>query len=281
MIRSNVVRRRCLGSVAALALGVLALGVLALGATGCKSQSPCSPPPCLAEPPATTQVMDAPRYVPPPRPYAAMPAPAPMPAPVLAAPQPDPDQQARLETLRTALEAQQRKAAELEAQNAAASKSAEDGVRRKASLELAAQQVADELRGVPGAQVMVEGASVVVVFTEGFDSGSDKLRTNPDLRAALKATSMAIARHPEAKVAVVGHTDGQPITKSIAKWSSNTELSKARAAAVAGALSSDGVPRDRILVDGKGESDPMVSPEKTAADRARNRRVEVSLDFSS
>ena len=27
--------------------------------------------------------------------------------------------------------------------------------------------------------------------------------------------------------------------------------------------------------------DPMVSPEKTAADRARNRRVEVSLDFSS
>jgi len=276
MIRSNVVRRWCLVSVAALALGGLAVG-----ATGCKSQSPCSPPSCLAEPPATTQVVEAPRYAPPPRTYAPTPAPlAAMPAP-MSAPQADPDQQARLDTLRTALEAQNRKTAELEAQGAAAAKAAEDEVRRKAGLEQAAHQVADELRGVPGAQVMVEGASVVVVFTEGFDSGSDKLRTNPDLRAALKATSMAIARHPEAKVAVVGHTDGQPITKSLAKWSSNTELSKARAAAVAGALSSDGVPRDRILVDGKGESDPMVSPEKTAADRARNRRVEVSLDFSS
>lgn len=271
MIRSNVVRLRCLVSVAAVTLA----------AAGCKSQSPCSPPSCLAEPPATTQVIEAPRYAPPPRPMVAMPPPmAAMPAPA-PMPQPDPDQQARLETLRTALEAQNRQAAELEAQHAAAAKAAEDEVRRRAAVEQAAHQVADELRGVPGAQVLVEGASVVVVFTEGFDSGSDKLRTNPDLRAALKATSMAIARHPEAKVAVVGHTDGQPITKSIAKWSSNTELSKARAAAVAGALSSDGVPRDRILVDGKGESDPMVSPEKTAADRARNRRVEVSLDFSS
>lgn len=271
MIRMNVLARRFVVPAAALALL----------ATGCKSQSPCSPPSCLAEPPACAPVMQAPApraYVPPPRPMAVMPAPAPMPAPVA---QPDPDQQARLETLRTALEAKNRQAAELEAQNAAAAKAAEDEVRRKAATEQAAKAVADELRGVPGAQVMVEGASVVVVFTEGFDSGSDKLRTNPDLRAALKATSMAIARHPEAKVAVVGHTDSQPITKSVHKWSSNTELSKARATAVAGALSTDGVPRDRILVDGKGESDPMVSPEKTAADRARNRRVEVSLDFSS
>ncbi len=90
---------------------------------------------------------------------------------------------------------------------------------------------------------------------------------------------MAIARHPEAKVAVVGHTDSQPITKSVHKWSSNTELSKARATAVAGALTSDGVPPDRILVDGRGAADPMVSPEKTASDRAKNRRVEVEFAF--
>ncbi len=268
-------------------LVVVPAAALALGTTGCKSQSPCSPPSCLAEPPASAPVMAAPAPcyrapaypTPAPRPVAAMPAP--MPAPVLAAPQPDPDQQARLDTLRLALEAKNRQAAELEAQNASAAKAMEDEVRRKAASEQAAKQVADELRGVPGAQVMTEGSSVVVVFTEGFDSGSDKLRTNPDLRAALKATSMAIARHPEAKVAVVGHTDSQPITKSVHKWSSNAELSKARASAVAGALASDGVPRDRIMVDGKGESDPMVSPEKTAADRARNRRVEVSLDFTS
>ena len=213
--------------------------------------------------------------MPQPMPYA-----PPPPAP-LVAPQPDPDQQARLETLRTALEATKRQTAELEAQSLAAAKAAEEAVRRRAGAEQAAAQVADELRGVPGAQILVEGPSVVVVITEGFDSGSDKLRTNPDLRAALKATSMAIARHPEARVSVIGHSDSQPITKSVAKWSSNTELSKARAAAVAGALSSDGVPRDRILVDGRGEAEPMVVPEKTAADRAKNRRVEVALDFSS
>ena len=82
-------------------------------------------------------------------------------------------------------------------------------------------------------------------------------------------------------MAVVGHTDSKPIQKRLDRWPTNVELSKARAETVAGALSSDGVQRERLAVDGRGSAEMLVVPEKTSADRARNRRVEVQFSFSS
>jgi len=145
--------------------------------------------------------------------------------------------------------------------------------------EQAAQKLADELKAVHGATVLVEGTKVSVIVTDCFDSGSDRLKPNPDVRSALRAAAAAIVRHPEAKVAVVGHTDSKPIQRSAEKWSDNVALSKARAETVAKAMSSDGVASERLAVDGRGSAEMLIVPEKTAADRARNRRVEVQFTF--
>ncbi|MCC7137924.1 MAG: OmpA family protein [Planctomycetes bacterium] len=253
---------------------------LALAAAGCKS-SPCAGPSCYAEQPTT----DMPQAVAAPAPVAPMPArsvavrpPAPPPP---ASPRPDPEMQSKIDVLRTSIEAQERRNSELEGRirEAVARNTGPTPVVAAggAGGDDAARRMADELRAAPGTRVMVEGSTAVAVLTDSFDSGSDKLKNTPDLRAALKAISAAMARHPEARVTVSGHTDSSPIKRS--KWADNDELSKARAEVVAKELASAGVPREKITVRGVGSKEPIVSPEKTSSDRAKNRRVEVQFAF--
>lgn len=259
---------------------MVAVGALALAATGCKS-SPCAPPSCMAEVPQEPAPCAPPapaaRYTP----TVARSVPV---APAPALPKADPEMQAKIDVLRTSVEAQHRQNAEIEAKIreieagrtapapvVAASTGAGGG-------EQAARRLADELKGVPGASVLVEGSTAVVVITDSFDSGVDRLKNNPDVRSGLRAVAMAVARHPEARVTITGHTDSVPIQRS--KWADNNALSQARAEMVAKTLAAGGAPRERLTVKGVGSADPMVSPEKTAADRAKNRRVEVQFAFT-
>ena len=278
-------------------IAALAVSALALTAAGCKSkccggpepvaQMPCAPPACEPPPCAPAPCAPAPCAPPsygcgaPSRAVASMPTPPPM---VAQPPVIDADAKARLETMRTAIDAKTKHLADMEAQLAA--QEAKSGPATAAprgggnpGAEDAAHKLAEELKGMPGAQVMVEGSNTVVIVTDSFGSGSDKLKSNPDLRAALKATSQAMARHPEAKVSVIGHTDSAPITKS--SWESNVALSRARAEAVARAMAADGASRDRMRVDGVGANDPLVSPETTSSAKAKNRRVEIEFAFGS
>jgi flagellar motor protein MotB len=252
-----------------------AIAALALGTTACKC-SPCSPPAALAEVP--------PCAAPEPMPLARTTMPRAMPAPL--PPVPPPSEPEGLGAMRSQMEARQRRIAELEAEAArlesASTAKASAGMtamKDKARAEEMARHLADELKGIPGAQVLVEGTSAVVILSDSFAPGSDKLKTDPNVRAALRAVSMAIARHADAKVSVTGHTDSTPIKATAAKWPDNTALSKARAEAVAGALTGDGVTRDRLAVSGVGEKDPLVVPEQSSTDRAKNRRVEIEFAF--
>ena len=79
-------------------------------------------------------------------------------------------------------------------------------------------------------------------------------------------------------IAVVGHTDAQGISKSGQKlFKDNTALSLARARSVGEFLLKVlGLRRDKLQSDGKGEFEPL-APNDTAAGRATNRRVEVSV----
>lgn len=106
-----------------------------------------------------------------------------------------------------------------------------------------------------------------------FEAGSDALR--PDANAALYEFA-AIAAQSAAQpfdVLVVGHTDDVPITKgdTQTKHPTNWHLSVHRAIAVKDVLEKAGVPAARLGVMGFGAERPA------AADRARNRRVEVFL----
>jgi len=71
-------------------------------------------------------------------------------------------------------------------------------------------------------------------------------------------------------VIVVGHTD------NVGTDAYNQKLSQRRAEAVKAYMVSLGVAKNRIYTEGKGESEPTAD-NKTAAGRAKNRRVEVEV----
>ena len=125
------------------------------------------------------------------------------------------------------------------------------------------------------ADVMREGDMVIVRCTNSFKAGSDKLKADVQLMTTLNATADALGRHNGASVAVVGHSDGDPIRKS--NWPDNDALSLARAQRVAQVLADNGVDQNRISIDGRGFREPLVNPEVGRADKARNRRVEIMI----
>jgi len=104
-----------------------------------------------------------------------------------------------------------------------------------------------------------------------FDSG----------KAELKKASIAELDHIQSvlrdkyagrPIAVVGHTDTDPIKKS--KWKDNWELSAQRALTVTRYLIQRGISEDKIRAVGCGESQPIAS-NATAAGKTKNRRVEI------
>ncbi len=76
------------------------------------------------------------------------------------------------------------------------------------------------------------------------------------------------------QVLVTGHTDSSPMRS--ARFPSNWHLSEARARTVRGLLVERKVPAERVQAEGRADSEPLVAND-TAANRALNRRVEVTL----
>lgn len=102
-----------------------------------------------------------------------------------------------------------------------------------------------------------------------FAAGNEKrvaglLKIITDNSNALKAV------FPKLYVVAEGHTDAD------GSAASNQTLSLARAKTVCAALKAKGMQLDCKPV-GVGSSRPLVSPEKTAADKQRNRRVLVQV----
>lgn len=106
-----------------------------------------------------------------------------------------------------------------------------------------------------------------------FASGKATLR--PAARRALdQAASLIKRKYANASIIVQGHTDSQPIKRSIRRWKNNQELSVARAKAVAAHLRQAGVAPTNIVVEGFGAKKP-VATNKTKKGRELNRRVEL------
>ena len=106
-----------------------------------------------------------------------------------------------------------------------------------------------------------------------FASGKATLR--PAARRALdQAASLIKRKYADAKIVVQGHTDSQPIKRTIRRWKNNQELSVARAKAVATHLRQAGVEATNVVVQGFGATKP-VATNKTKKGRELNRRVEL------
>jgi OmpA-OmpF porin, OOP family len=104
------------------------------------------------------------------------------------------------------------------------------------------------------------------VTLEGVNFATDKADLTADSRPILDGVAEGLKKHPGLKVEIQGHTDGQ------GKPAYNLKLSQRRAEAVRDYLISDGVPADQLVAKGYGLTQP-VDTNKTAAGRARNRRV--------
>jgi type VI secretion system protein ImpK len=74
------------------------------------------------------------------------------------------------------------------------------------------------------------------------------------------------------KVMVLGYTDNQPIHTTL--FPNNWALSKARAEAVAGVFREAMPDGDRVVAEGRSDTDPIAS-NADASGRARNRRVDI------
>lgn len=114
--------------------------------------------------------------------------------------------------------------------------------------------------------------SLIVVRGDGlFASGKTKVR--PEYAGLLKRIAGALGKFP-GQVLVTGHTDNIPI-KTL-RFPSNWHLSRARAQAVLKILATESGPTERYQSEGRGEREPL-APNNTAANRALNRRVEITL----
>ncbi len=115
--------------------------------------------------------------------------------------------------------------------------------------------------------------SVITLRGDGvFASGSAEVSSNFD--GLLARIGDALATVP-GDVVVVGHTDNvRPSATS--RLGSNFDLSQARAKTVARLLAQRAGPAERYRSEGRGETEPLV-PNDSAADRARNRRVDITV----
>jgi type VI secretion system protein ImpK len=120
----------------------------------------------------------------------------------------------------------------------------------------------------------LEDRSIIILRGDGmFDSGSTdvKERYLPVLEKVANALNSV-----SGKVAIVGHTDDVPIRRFGARFSSNFELSKARAQEVERIVGARLTTPGRTVTDGKADAEPRMQG-KTPEARAQNRRVEVTL----
>ena len=163
------------------------------------------------------------------------------------------------EAAQAAAAAAQQQAASAQAQASAAQDQARMMAERTAQLEamLVELQAKKTERGM-----------VVTIGDVLFATGKADL--TPNGMSSLRKLAEAMAQNPERTVLVEGFTD------STGSASFNQELSQRRADAVASALSSMGVARQRIATRAYGQTFP-VAPNDTAANRQLNRRVEIVL----
>lgn len=168
--------------------------------------------------------------------------------------------------------------AELEARNARLMEMEEMLHQKDRILDDLREKVADALMGFEGQGLTVtrKDGKVYVSMDEKllFQSGSTVV--DPNGVRALKQLAQVLARNPEIKIMIEGHTDDVPFRKG-SSIKDNWDLSVMRATSIVRILlEGSGIDPLRLTVAGRGEFMP-VDPAKTSEARRKNRRTEIIL----
>ena len=118
--------------------------------------------------------------------------------------------------------------------------------------------------------VEMPDGSLKVNIPSNVSFDTDKTDLKPALLPVLDSVARSLNQHPELRAKVVGHTD------STGALAHNQTLSVNRARSVTDYLARQGVAATRLSIEGRGPNDP-IGDNATAAGRALNRRVEISL----
>jgi parallel beta-helix repeat protein len=106
-----------------------------------------------------------------------------------------------------------------------------------------------------------------VFVVEGINFVSGKADITSDSYSNLMTVVETMQAYPEVEFKVTGHTDDQ------GGRDNNQKLSEARAKSVVDFLAERGIKKTRLDYEGRGSDQPIAS-NKTAAGRAKNRRIE-------
>lgn len=129
---------------------------------------------------------------------------------------------------------------------------------------------AQELEQVAETKRTADGILVKLKSDLLFETGSSALK--PDAVTEVSKLGDILAKYEQDRIRIEGHTD------SVGSVAMNEQLSRRRAEAVKGVLASRGVKESQMLVLGQGEAVPAAD-NKSAAGRAKNRRVELHIDI--
>lgn len=122
-------------------------------------------------------------------------------------------------------------------------------------------------------QIQSNARMVKLVLTEGVLFGSGRADLKEPARKVL-APIAAELKKVSNEIIIEGHTDNLPIKGG--RYSSNWELSMARAYSVLQFMSEQGINTKNLAGIGYGENRP-IGDNATAEGRAKNRRIEISL----
>ena len=142
------------------------------------------------------------------------------------------------------------------------------------------QQVATQQQELAASKEQTARLQGAVKYTVNSDllfaPGSWTMR--PGAERLIAGFAQKLAPTQQSKLLVAGYTDNTPIGSALQQQgiSSNQVLSQKRADVVMQYLISQGVRPELVEAKGFGESNPVAS-NASAAGRAKNRRVELSL----
>lgn len=128
-------------------------------------------------------------------------------------------------------------------------------------------------RRTQGTGVVVErqGDELVLTMPSGITFAHNQSDIQSQFLPVLNEVAQTLVSYPSTLIDVLGHTD------STGTDAYNQGLSERRAQSVASYLSTRGVQPVRIATRGYGESQLLVRPETSEADRQANRRVEIRI----
>jgi chemotaxis protein MotB len=138
------------------------------------------------------------------------------------------------------------------------------------------QDISKNIQGVEGVSVKTDPRGVVVTFSDAVLFASGSAEVKKEAFDVLERLSKTLNTVP-GRIIIEGHTDNVPLSGG--KYTSNWELSTARAASVLHFFITKGVDPNRFAIAGYGEYRPMANNE-TEDGRAKNRRVELVISGS-